>query len=68
MQNFIDEYVNWLKSNMSSIQLKNGMTEITTPFLDRNNDYTQIYIYRRQSQGIKFLMQDIPLMILLSPV
>ncbi|WP_301885320.1 DUF1829 domain-containing protein [Dialister invisus] len=44
MQNFIDEYVNWLKSNMSSIQLKNGMTEITTPFLDRNNDYTQIYI------------------------
>lgn len=38
------EYTNWLYENMTEEELSPGMFELTTPFLDRNNDYTQIYI------------------------
>lgn len=44
---FIDDYLAWLKSNMTELKLENGITEITTPFLDKNNDYTQIYVERK---------------------
>lgn len=40
----VEEYIKWLRANMKEKQLENGPIEITTPFLDRNNDYTQIYI------------------------
>lgn len=46
--NFIDDYLAWLKSNMTEEKLDNGIIEITTPFLDKNNDYTQIYVEKKK--------------------
>lgn len=40
----ITNYLNWLKTNMTQTQIDPTTVEITTPFLDRHNDYTQIYI------------------------
>ena len=37
-------YLDWLKSEMVEKDLGNGYTEITVPFLDRHNDYIQIYV------------------------
>lgn len=44
MENHVDNYLAWLKENMTQTKLENGLIEVTTPFLDRNNDYTQIYL------------------------
>jgi len=54
--NFIDNYLNWLKSNMTEEKLDNGLIEITTPFLDKNNDYTQIYVEKKSKN--KLLLTD----------
>lgn len=40
----INNYLKWLKDNMTQTEIKPGVCEITTPFLDRHNDYTQIYV------------------------
>jgi hypothetical protein len=42
MQRLVDEYVAWLKDKTSLRQIAAGV-EITTPYLDRHNDYLQIY-------------------------
>lgn len=44
MVDHIENYLNWLKSNMTQTRIDNDTFEITTPFLDRHNDYTQIYL------------------------
>ena len=41
--NLIDQYFVWLKSKTAWRDI-NGWTEITTPYLDRHNDYIQIYL------------------------
>lgn len=46
----VDDYLKWLKSNMSQEVLNNGIIEITTPFLDKNNDYTQIYVEKKDDK------------------
>ena len=42
MQTLIDKYVAWLKDKTLLRQLEDWI-EITTAYLDRNNDYLQIY-------------------------
>jgi hypothetical protein len=42
-ENLVDEYFSWLKSKTTWRDV-NGWTEITTPYLDRHNDYIQIYL------------------------
>lgn len=42
-QNLVDQYFSWLKSKTAWREI-NGWTEITTPYLDRHNDYIQIYL------------------------
>lgn len=37
-------YLTWLKENMLSKKIDESTVELTMPFLDRHNDYTQIYI------------------------
>jgi hypothetical protein len=54
MQALIDKYVVWLKDKTSLRQLEDWI-EITTPYLDRHNDYLQIYA-RRLNGG--FLLTD----------
>ena len=44
MIDHVDNYLKWLKDNMMQTEIKPGLCEITTPFLDRHNDYTQIYV------------------------
>lgn len=41
---FVDNYLEWLRKNMKETDMGNGLIEVTTPFLDMNNDYTQFYI------------------------
>lgn len=45
-ENFINSYLSWLKDNMTIKNLKENVAEITTPFVDRHNDYIQIYIIK----------------------
>ena len=43
IEKMINEYITWLKSEIS-ISKVGEYYEITSPFLDRNNDYMQVYI------------------------
>lgn len=43
IQHYIDEYVNWLKSEITFSQI-GSYYEINTPFLDSANDYLQFYV------------------------
>lgn len=45
-KNFIDSYLSWLKENITIKNLKDDVLELTTPFVDRHNDYMQIYIIK----------------------
>ena len=51
----IDRYVAWLREKTSAHALENGWTQITTPYLDRHNDYLQIYL---RDEGGKLLLSD----------
>lgn len=42
IQNYIDNYVSWLKNEITYSEVGEYF-EINTPFLDNNNDYLQIY-------------------------
>lgn len=42
-KNLVNSYTSWLEENISAAEI-NGYIEITTPFLDRDNDYLQIYV------------------------
>lgn len=54
IQNLIDSYLSWLKDKTVLRQIKDWV-EITTPYLDRHNDYLQIYA-KRQNGG--YLLTD----------
>ncbi len=43
IQRLLDEYIRWLKDK-TALREVNGWVEVTTPYLDRHNDYLQIYI------------------------
>lgn len=45
IQKFLDDYLAWLKDKTSLRQIDQWI-EITTPYLDRHNDYIQIYASR----------------------
>ena len=55
IQKCIDDYANWLKSEITFTQM-GEYYEITTPFLDSYNDYFQIYV--RQDGGNIFFTDD----------
>jgi hypothetical protein len=46
LQALLDQYWAWLRDKTTLRQV-NGWVEITTPYLDRHNDRTQIYARRR---------------------
>ncbi len=54
IQDLIDRYLRWLKDKIVLRQIKDWV-EITTPYLDRHNDYLQIYV-RRDNNG--FILTD----------
>lgn len=50
----IDEYLRWLREQIAVSEL-DGACEITTPFLDRHNDYLQIYVI---PDGEQYILTD----------
>lgn len=54
IQNLIDKYQLWLRDRTVLRQV-NDWVEITTPYLDRNNDYIQIYAQRNNGD---YLLTD----------
>lgn len=48
IQKLLDQYIAWLRDKTALRQVKDWI-EITTPYLDRHNDYLQIYIKREDS-------------------
>jgi hypothetical protein len=44
-ERLMSQYLNWLKVETTCNQF-DGILEITTPFVDRHNDYLQIYVQR----------------------
>lgn len=48
-------YARWLKDKTVLKKINNEWLEITTPYLDRHNDYLQIYICK---DGNRFLLTD----------
>lgn len=43
----LDGYARWLRNKSALRPVNDEYVEITTPYLDRHNDYTQIYVRRR---------------------
>lgn len=54
IQKLLDQYLAWLRDKTALRQVKDWI-EITTPYLDRHNDYLQIYV-KRDNSG--FLLTD----------
>lgn len=48
IQDLIDKYLRWLKDKTVLRQVKDWV-EITTPYIDRHNDYLQIYVKKDNS-------------------
>ena len=54
IQNLINEYIKWL-ADKTSLRTIEEWAEITTPYLDRHNDYLQIYVKKENG---KILITD----------
>jgi len=55
VQELLDKYLAWLKDKTLLRQVGSDWVEITTPHLDRHNDYLQLYIKR---QGDTIILTD----------
>jgi len=55
IQNKINEYYDWLRDKTILKKLDKGWFEIETPYLDRDNDYIQIYI---KKEGQTYILSD----------
>lgn len=51
----LEEYQMWLKDKTTLRQVQDDWVEVTTPFLDRHNDYLQIYARKRNG---RYLLTD----------
>jgi uncharacterized protein (UPF0335 family) len=54
VQSLIDRYLNWVRDKTALRQM-GDVVEITTPSLDRHNDYIQIYV---KKDGNNFILTD----------
>ncbi|GMO54271.1 MAG: DUF1829 domain-containing protein [Candidatus Endomicrobiellum trichonymphae] len=53
----IDSYYKWLKEKTTLTNIKDWI-EITTPYIDRHNDYIQIYIKKSKGSSGSFTLTD----------
>lgn len=64
IQILMDQYVAWLRSKTTLRQVDDWI-EVTTPYLDRNNDYLQIYARRQNGSYILtddgYILQELEL-------
>lgn len=56
VENLVEEYVAWVRDNTKLRRVNRDWTEITTPYLDRHNDFLQIYV--REEGGTYTLTDD----------
>ena len=47
--NFIDQYLGWLKENIDQCKVNDTTYRMTLPFMDRNNDFIDIYIIAKDN-------------------
>src|SRR3989338_5923206 len=52
---FVNNYLDWLKGEITTNKVGDWI-EVTTPFLDRHNDYIQIYVTKKN--GSYFMTDD----------
>src|SRR5216117_603519 len=50
VRGLLDEYARWVRDKSILREVNDQYVEITTPYLDRHNDYTQIYV-RKENGG-----------------
>jgi Domain of unknown function DUF1829/Domain of unknown function DUF1828 len=55
VRGLLDQYAQWLRDKSVLREVSDEYVQITTPYLDRHNDYTQIYV-RRENGG--FVLTD----------
>lgn len=55
VRGLLDQYAQWVRDKSVLRELSDEYVQITTPYLDRHNDYTQIYV-RRDNGG--FILTD----------
>ncbi len=46
LQDLLDKYAQWLRDTSVLREVASEYVEVTTPYLDRHNDYLQIYVKR----------------------
>jgi hypothetical protein len=56
IEQLLDRYRNWLKDRTTLKSVHSDWVEITTPFLDRHNDYIQLYV--KKENGAYRLIDD----------
>jgi hypothetical protein len=49
--NFRDIYLAWLKENIEQFQISENIFRITLPFLDRDNDFIEVYIVKEDENS-----------------
>ncbi|MFH1118038.1 MAG: DUF1829 domain-containing protein [Pseudomonadota bacterium] len=64
IRELLDQYVRWLRDKTSLRQVKDWI-EITTPYLDRHNDYLQIYAGKEDGEFVLtddgYILEDLEL-------
>jgi len=62
IQTLLDQYLRWVKDN-TKLRKVDDWVEITTPYIDRHNDYLQIYVKRENNEFILtddgYIIQDL---------
>lgn len=53
---FSNLYADWLKENIQEKQIDKNIFRISTPFLDRKNDYIEVYIIKEREGS--FIITD----------
>src|ERR1700694_3542939 len=51
VRGLLDRYAQWVRDKSILREVDDQYVEITTPYLDRHNDYTQIYV-RKDNGGV----------------
>ena len=46
VRGLVDQYAQWVRDKSVLREINDQYVQITTPYLDRHNDYTQIYVGR----------------------
>jgi hypothetical protein len=54
IQRLLDRYIYWVKDN-TKLRKVDDLVEITTPYIDRHNDYLQIYV---KHENNNFILSD----------